>query len=86
MSSPQLVAEVVSPGDRNRKRDYESKREQYQQRGIPEYWLIDPEQQAVIVLELKEGKYVEVGFFQGTERIVSPLLPELELTAEQLFA
>lgn len=26
---PQLVVEVVSPGDRNQKRDYERKREQY---------------------------------------------------------
>ena len=42
MSAPDLVVEVVSPGDENIKRDYEEKREQYEARGILEYWLIDP--------------------------------------------
>jgi Uma2 family endonuclease len=49
MSPPQLVVEVVSPGENNRERDYVHKRDQYAARGIPEYWMIDPEQQTVMV-------------------------------------
>ena len=86
MPPPQLVAEVVSPGDSNRERDYKRKREQYQERGIPEYWLIDPEQQAVVVLELRAGKYAEVGTFRRNYQIVSPQFSSLLLTAEQIFA
>jgi Uma2 family endonuclease len=41
MESPLLVIEAVSPGESNRQRDYIDKRKQYQDRGIPEYWLID---------------------------------------------
>ena len=40
MPPPVLIAEVVSPGDANRKRDYERKCEQYQELGVLEYWLL----------------------------------------------
>jgi Uma2 family endonuclease len=84
---PQFVAEVVSPGDRNRKRDYERKREQYQARSIPEYWLIDPAQRAVTVLALQAEQYQQIGLFQGEQPIQSSLLNSLNLalTAEQIF-
>ncbi|NJP12441.1 MAG: Uma2 family endonuclease [Leptolyngbyaceae cyanobacterium RU_5_1] len=72
MPAPRLVVEVVSPGDDNYQRDYEAKREQYQQRGIPEYWLLNPETAAIAVLELKDGQYVEFGEFQGAALIQSP--------------
>jgi Uma2 family endonuclease len=87
MPAPRLVVEVVSPGTNNRDRDCKRKRNQYQKRGIPEFWLIDSEQQTVKVLELKAGKYVEVGSFRGNDRIESPMLKGLlELTAEQIFS
>ncbi|BAU16003.1 hypothetical protein LEP3755_65700 (plasmid) [Leptolyngbya sp. NIES-3755] len=86
MPPPQLVAEVVSPGQTNRDRDYKDKLAQYQQRGIPEYWLIDPEQKAVIVLELRSGQYVETGTFEGKNLIRSSVLKNLPLSAEQILA
>lgn len=86
MPTPQLVAEVVSPGDDNRRRDYESKREQYQKRGIPEYWLLNPETETIKVLELKDSRYVEFGMFQGTALIQSPTFKTLNFTAEQVFS
>ncbi|NES22818.1 MAG: Uma2 family endonuclease, partial [Symploca sp. SIO3E6] len=53
MPPPQLVVEVVSPYrsqlDENYKRDYIEKRQQYEQRGIPEYWIVDPQAQLVTV-------------------------------------
>lgn len=85
MPSPRLVIEVVSPGKVNRERDITRKRAQYAARSIPEYWLIDPEAQAITVLKLKEGQYVEVGVFKGSESIISPSFPNLDLTAEQVF-
>ncbi|NJN86106.1 MAG: Uma2 family endonuclease [Leptolyngbyaceae cyanobacterium SL_7_1] len=84
MPAPLLVMEVVSPGQTNRTRDYEDKRAQYQMRGILEYWLLDPEQQVVIVLALVNGVYQERQF-QSSSRIVSPLFPAVALTAEQVL-
>jgi len=85
MAPPQLVIEIGSPGKRNHKRDYEAKREQYQTRGIPEFWLIDPEKQIVTVLFLNDRSYSEVGVFSGDSRIESPTFPDLKLTAHQIL-
>ncbi|MEO1147573.1 MAG: Uma2 family endonuclease [Cyanobacteria bacterium J06638_22] len=86
MEPPLLVVEVVSPGEIQRERDYVAKRSQYQSRGIPEYWLIDPQQGIVLVLVLDNGVYQEFGVFRGAEIVRSPQFGELELTAQQILA
>ncbi|MCW6049314.1 Uma2 family endonuclease [Lyngbya sp. CCAP 1446/10] len=85
MPPPQLVVEVVSPGRVGRDRDYISKRAQYAARGIPEYWIVDPQEEIVAVLRLESGEYVEVGMFQGEQALVSPTFPQLNLTARQVL-
>ncbi len=85
MPPPQLVVEVVSPGRVGRDRDYISKRDQYAARNIPEYWIVDPQEQMVAVLRLESGEYVEVGMFQGEQTLVSPTFPQLNLTAGQVL-
>ena len=83
MPPPRLVVEVVSPGDEskpNYKRDYIDKRDQYAAIGIPEYWLVDPEREWVMVGTLVSSAYQFVTF-RGNDAIVSPTFPELKLTA-----
>jgi Uma2 family endonuclease len=50
MSPPLLVVEVVSPGELQRDRDYIAKRIQYQDCEIPEYWIVDPQTETILVL------------------------------------
>ena len=85
MSPPLLVIEVVSPGELQRNRDYIAKRSQYQDCGIPEYWIIDPDAQAVLILELSANKYQEMGSFSGESQLPSPQFPTLDLTPAQIF-
>lgn len=88
MPAPALVVEVVSsgnPGTENYDRDYIEKRKEYAEREIPEYWLIDPERSVVIILELEDGQYVEVGQFSGVSQVTSPTFPALQLTAEAIL-
>ena len=85
MPPPLLVVEVVSPGEASRQRDYLEKRQQYAARGIPEYWIVDPQAQVVIVLRLEASAYIEVGQFRQQEQIVSPTFPTLTLTAAQVL-
>lgn len=82
MPPPLLVVEVVSPGKENADRDYRYKRSEYAARGIAEYWIVDPVQGRVTVLEWVEGLYEEKAF-QG--QIVSGLLGVLKLTTEQVL-
>ena len=85
MLSPLLVVEVVSPGELQRNRDYVAKRTQYRDCSIPEYWIIDPNMRTILVLELKDNIYTEVGSFSDKEKIVSRQFKELNLTAAQIF-
>ncbi|NEP09893.1 MAG: Uma2 family endonuclease [Symploca sp. SIO2C1] len=88
MAPPRLVVEVVSPyrnqKDENYQRDYIDKVHQYQERGIPEYWIVDPQTRVVTVLLLVNGRY-QATEFSGNQRIVSRTFPELELTAKQVL-
>ena len=72
LSPPLLVIEVVSPGEIQRDRDYIAKRIQYQDCGIPEYWIVDPQIQRILVLELTGDTYKQVGDFVNNEWIKSP--------------
>ena len=85
MSPPQLVVEVVSPGELQRNRDYIAKRVQYEDCGVAEYWIIDPDSQIILILELTGNKYTEVGSFKSEDKLLSPQFKELNLTAAQIF-
>ncbi|MCU0549785.1 MAG: Uma2 family endonuclease [Leptolyngbya sp. Prado105] len=88
MPVPMLVVEVVSPGEpgtENYDRDYIDKRKEYAARGIPEYWLVDPSCNVVVILELRSRQYTEVGQFSGVSQITSPTFPALQLTAEEIL-
>ncbi|MEH1945393.1 MAG: Uma2 family endonuclease [Nostoc sp.] len=88
-----LVIEVVSTNWRD---DYLKKYADYEEMGIPEYWIVDygalggrefigkPKQPTILVCCLEEGEY-RVSKFRGDNRIQSPTFPELDLTAEQIF-
>lgn len=72
-----LVIEVVSESNRNQ--DLSTKREEYAQAGIPEYWLVHPERGVITVLTLKDGAYVVHGEFQRGQKAVSKGLAGFEV-------
>lgn len=74
-----LVMEVISPDDR--RRDTEVKRREYALAGIPEYWLVDPDAQSVLVLTLDPSarNYREHGRFGIDEIATSPTLDGLRV-------
>ena len=85
MAPPLLVIEVVSNGEIQRDRDYIAKRMQYQDCGIPEYWIVDPQTQTILVLELRGDSYIEVGNFSNDDLIQSPGFRELNLKVSEVF-
>ncbi|MGF1516967.1 MAG: Uma2 family endonuclease [Nodosilinea sp.] len=86
MPPPPLVVEVVSPGELQWERDYVAKRAQYEDLGVAEYWIINPQDQTVLVLAQGGQGFATVGTFAGDRPIKSTQLAELNLTAAQLFA
>ena len=74
-----LAIEIVSASLEDRERDLLTKRIEYAQAGIQEYWIVDPEQETVTVLNLAGDVYTESGVFVRGEVVTSPQLPELAL-------
>jgi Uma2 family endonuclease len=84
---PLIAIEVVSPGNPgtdNYDRDYKHKPDEYAARGIPEYWLIDPARQVVLIHTLAGSEYQATRYI-GNQAITSATFPALTLTAVQLL-
>lgn len=81
-----LVMEVVSGSPKDRKRDYEEKREEYAAAGIPEYWIVDPDTETISVLKLVDNDYQVHGEFKSGSRATSVLLPGFEVNVLDTFA
>jgi Uma2 family endonuclease len=69
-----LVLEVVSPDDPQR--DLVRKRREYARAGIPEYWIVNPATEQILVLRLAETTYVEHGVFTRRMQATSALLED----------
>ncbi|AFZ07565.1 protein of unknown function DUF820 [Oscillatoria nigro-viridis PCC 7112] len=88
-----LVIEVVSTNWRD---DYYLKYADYEEMGIPEYWIVDyaalggrnfignPKQPTISVGNLVDGEY-QILKFRDNDRIVSQTFPDLNLTANQIL-
>jgi len=81
-----LVMEIVSSDAESRKRDLVDKRRDYATAGIPEYWIVDPQEHVVIVLSLEGKEYRVHGEFKPGSRATSALLPEFSIDVAELFA
>jgi Uma2 family endonuclease len=72
-----LVMEVISPDDPNR--DLVKKRFEYARAGIPEYWIIDPRSDLILVLQLDGDRYTESGRFERGQTATSVTYPEFQV-------
>jgi Uma2 family endonuclease len=85
MLPPLLVIEVVSPGEIQRERDYIAKRIQYQDCGIPKYWIGYPQAQTILVLELRVDTYTKVGNLSNDDLVKSSIFNQLNIKVSQVF-
>ncbi|MCY3992666.1 MAG: Uma2 family endonuclease [Caldilineaceae bacterium] len=79
-----LVMEVVSPDDPER--DKVTKRREYAQSGIPEYWIVDPAGASISVLTLQGKEYALHGEFVSGEAATSVLLDRFTVEVAAVFS
>ncbi|MFN8491733.1 MAG: Uma2 family endonuclease [Caldilineaceae bacterium] len=79
-----LVMEVISSDDPDR--DYKTKKREYAEAGIPEYWIIDPLQQMITVFNLDGETYRAHGVFIPSTRATSVLLEGFVVDVAEVFA
>ncbi len=80
--APDLVVEIVSPS--SRVMDRVRKAALYADSGVPEYWLVDPEERTFALLVLDDGQYVPVDADAG--HVASTVIPGLVVDPDALFA
>lgn len=88
---PTIVVEFVSPGRRSRQRDYQTKRREYGEVKVREYWIIDRFQRQMTVVRygrsrmkeivVGEGDVYQTELLSGFELPISRLLAEADLVA-----
>jgi Uma2 family endonuclease len=79
---PVLVVEVLSPS--TMRDDYVTRRATYQDAGVLEYWIVDPDASTIEVLTLEANQYVAL---PRTGNVVqSKALPNLVLDVTAFFA
>ena len=83
--APDIVIEILS--DSTRKTDEITKKKLYEQYGVLEYWIVDPELSQVKVYRLAEGRYgrFEERAEERHETLTTSLLPGLEILLTDLF-
>ncbi len=79
---PDLVVECLSS---DRGRDLVMKRAIYAEAGVPEYWIIDPVEDNITVLELAGSDYSERATLGRGDTLATPTIPGFELELNQLF-
>ncbi len=72
---PDIVVEILSPGDESRRRDLESKRDLYWRRGASEYWVLDPDEGRVVRL-VRQAQQWDEHVLAGDALLATPLLPD----------
>ena len=86
VAAPDLVIEVMSPGNENRNRDLLSKRRLYGKYRVREYWIVDRETQSVKIFRLHEGILEESATLCERDELTSELLPGFALSVQSMFA
>lgn len=80
-----LVIEIVSEDEPER--DFETKRAEYAKAGIPEYWIVDPRDRTIYVLELADdlAEYLEAGKYTIGDIACSVLLQDFRVEVSSVF-
>jgi len=81
--APDLVIEIISPA--SLKRDKIDKLATYAHFNIPEYWIVDPNIEALEQYVLKNDRYELFNIFQNDEPITSPNISCISFTMNNVM-
>ena len=83
LGAPDLVVEILSPG--NSQKELDNKFRIYEEAGVAEYWIVDPEHEAVWVNVLRDGEYVTQKPVAMGKTVTSVKFADLEINTADIF-
>ncbi|MCP1385526.1 Uma2 family endonuclease [Runella salmonicolor] len=84
IGAPDLIIEILSPG--NTKKEMSDKFQVYEENGVTEYWLVEPNDNVIFVYVLNdEGKYIGLKPYTEDDILTSSVLPGLEVSVSRIF-
>ena len=84
VSGPDLVVEVLSP--RTASDDLGAKKDEYAKAGIPEYWIVNPQERDIRIYTLKDAAYDLTATVGADAMCKSATVPGLSIGASDLFS
>lgn len=82
--APDMIIEILSPS--TMKKDYYEKFNLYQENGVKEYWLVNPEGKSLQIFYLENNEYIEFDTLEHKDEIIkSKLFPELKFPMTSVF-
>ena len=85
IDAPDLIVEVVSPGEKNSERDRQLKRQLYSRRGVREYWVVDPQLRTIEVYRLHQNVLVLEATLRGADELTSMLFPGFSCAVSEIL-
>ena len=86
IDAPDLVVEITS--DSTMKKDYNEKFNIYEENGVQEYWIVNPDANSIEIFTLDKHKLESVGVFKiadGAIALSSVMFPDLTVDLIDLF-
>lgn len=84
IGAPDLVVEILSAG--NSKKEMRLKKDLYEENGVREYWIIDPERETLHQYTLQEnGIYTLPSIFLSDDTVTSTIFSELQVPLSEVF-
>lgn len=81
--APDLIVEILSPT--NWWHDRRNKQPLYQETGVLELWLIEPELRSVEVYVLRDGQYALLGKWGQSETVISEVLSDFQVAVDEII-
>ena len=85
LGAPELIIEVLSPGNNNEVRDKETKLKLYSLYGVREYWICDRFNKQVGIYRRENTRLALISTLLENDVIESPLLPSFSCLVSNLY-
>jgi Uma2 family endonuclease len=84
--APELMVEILSPGEQNEQRDKSVKLKLYSRYGVQEYWIVNWQLQTLEIYRRTDAQLQLVATLLVGDTLTSPLLPGFGVEIDRIFA